>query len=225
MYHHAIRITLPYADCSDIISKWANRSQKAIVYQHDADEEVSKTHVHIGLSGCEVGVEALKRMWPEAPGKGNEFWSYKDWKPETGDRDKYITYMSKGKLSVSFLKNISEQLVETSRLAWVEPTLGNTKTTDHSDKIVSKIVLKFAHITSYNDLEVGVLDDFGNRQSRLQVLLQQVRSCSFKILWGENRKAPHASYYKIIAATAFMTVAERIDCVDLAITALMEKWY
>jgi len=226
--NHAIRITLPYADCSGIIQQWANRCVSAVVYQHDADEEVSKTHVHIGLYGCEVQYEALKRMWPDAPGKGNAFWSFKD-KYEDKDGkmvpvdEGNITYMSKGHLRPVFVKNFSNELVERFRQSWVEPSLGNDRTKDPSDAIIRQIMSYFtiSKIPGYFHDD----DDTTIGNDSIELLFDQVRSRAFKVLWAQHRKAPHASYYKIVASTAFLRLCEDNNRFEAGAQIVREKWY
>lgn len=231
MFHHAIRITLPYECCRDIITKWANRSQQVVVYQHDADEEISKTHVHIGLSGCEVKAEALKRLWPDAPGKGNEFWSFKDWIEEESSVSmtyrasyKYVTYMSKGKLSAVFVKNFSDQQLETSRLAWVEPVKAD-KQQGSSEHIIAKIMMKFK-VDDIRRFYIGDDDyELGQCRYNLPLLSDLVRTETFHILWGEKRMAPHASHYKIIAATVFLRICEDANCLNHGVAYMKNLWY
>lgn len=215
MFSHAIRVTLPYDDCKDIISKWADRSARAIVYQHEADEEVSKTHVHIGLQGCEVKAEQLKRMWKDCPGKGNEFWAWKDW----DDGTKYITYMSNGKLRPVFVKEFSQDIVERSRQEWVEPVKAD-RPGDSSDYIISCILRKY----DGNRFEVSYSRDH-TEPVGIGSILERVRKDTFKYLYGKKRVIPHASHYKIIAGSVFMRLCERLDREDEAIDALYELWY
>jgi len=219
-YSHAIRITLPYDDCKAIISDWASRCNAVVVYQHEADEDVSKTHVHIGLQGCETKSEALKRMWKDAPGKGNEFWSWKDWDGE----DKYLTYMSKGTLRPVFVKNISEAILEKSRQNWVEPVKAD-KTGDSSERIISKIVAKFNLKSSSRYYREDDEIELGHCKYNLELLMDNVRTESFKTLWGERRMAPHASHYKIIATTVFLRLCEEANCLDKGIGHIKNLWY
>lgn len=225
-YNYAIRISLPYDDCKAIISKWADRSVAVVAYQHDADEEISKTHVHIALYGCEVQHEALKRMWVNAPGKGNEFWSFKTWETvqiNEMDRDRYLTYCSKGVLRAKFVKIFSEELLERSRQDWVEPVKAD-KTGDSSERIISKILAKFdlqkssRYYRSDDEIEIGC-------KYNLELLMDNVRTESFKMLWGERRMAPHASHYKIIATTVFLRLCEQAGCLDEGIGRMKNLWY
>jgi len=230
-HHHAIRITLPYADCSGIISMWADRATAAIAYQHDADEEVTKTHVHLALWNCEVGAEALKRMWINCPGKGNEFWS---WKPadilnplDTGCGGAliYIGYMIAGSSTGApvFQKNMLTGILETAKANWVEPVKAD-KTRGHSEHIIKKVLERFdIKIMSryYRDDTIEI----GQCKYNLDLLMDNVRTETFKILWGEKRMAPHASHYKIIASTVFLRICEDAKCFGEGVAAIKNLWY
>lgn len=214
--NHAIRITLPYDDCKHIVRQWADRSVTAIVYQHDADEQISKTHIHIALYGCEVQAEALKRKWIDAPGKGNEFWSFKEAALEP---DKYVTYMSKGKHTPVFTKNISDEEVERFRQLWVEPVKAD-KGGDHSEKIINKIVEKIKEeFTYHKDIDEDIESNYNER-----ALLTIVRNTTFKHLWAQKRMFPHGSHYKIVAGTVYMRLAEHYNCFEKAMKLISELW-
>lgn len=218
--NHAIRITLPFADCSGIIRQWADRSQQAIVYQHQADEEVSKTHVHLILGGCETKSEALKRMWKDAPGKGNEFWSWKDW----DGTKKFITYMSKGSLRPIFVKNFSQEEVENSRQEWVEPVKAD-RPGDASEQIIRRIMSKFNIVKQtiyYRDDDEITL---GHCKYNLELLLSNVRSEAFRQLWGEHRRVPQPTHYKIIASTVFLRLCEDNGCFEEGSVLIKNLWY
>lgn len=229
--NHAIRITLPYADCSGIIRQWIDRCVSAIVYQHDIDEKVRKTHVHIGLYGCDVQAEALKRMWKNAPGKGNEFWSWKDLESIYSDgvevrSSKYITYMSKGRFTPVLVKNISQQLVDTSRQEWVEPVKAD-RPGDASEYVIKKVMDKFDLVkqTIYHmDIETREIT-LGQCKYHLELLLTNVRSAAFRQLWGEHRRVPHSAHYKIIAATVFLRICEDNGCFEEGSVLIKNLWY
>jgi len=221
-YNYAIRVTLPYADCSGILRIWSDRCKSFIAYQHDADEEVSKTHVHIGIVGSEVKHEALKRMWVDCPGKGNEFWSWKEWQYEEvydANKDKYLSYMTKGCLEPVFVKNFSEELVERSRQDWVEPVKAD-KTGDASEYDIVKILSKYDNdkfVTQYARDHV--------EPKAINAILERVRKDSFKFLYAKKRIVPNAGHYKIIASSVFMRLCERLEREDEAIEALQNLWY
>jgi len=144
MFRHAPRITRQYSDISGALLEWLDRSQVAIVCQHDADEEVNATHFHIGLWSCDVQDEALKRMFNKSSNlglSGNKDWSWKHKKFPAGlppwelptttpagliipgkgwDQNfAYLRYCIKGDLSrVKLVKNISPDILEEARASW-----------------------------------------------------------------------------------------------------------
>lgn len=226
--NYAIRITLPFDLCKDIISKWSDRCKEVVVYQHSADEEISKTHIHLALYGCEVKAEALKRMWIDCPGKGNEFWSWKDLEPMSSygaegevRNSKYITYMSKGNLAPVFIKNISEDLVERSRQNWVEPVKAD-KTGDPSEKVIKKVIDSIKESFVYDRLtDEDIVDRV---ECSAETLCKIVRRETFRQLWGEHRRFPHGSHFKIVAGTAYMRLCEHYGCFEEGMEIISQLW-
>lgn len=118
--NYAIRVSRPYADCSGILDVWSSRAHAIAVFEHEADHEVNRTHIHVGLYGALVKIEALKRMWKDVSGSGNGFWSFKDADGmDSPGFMQYLTYMSKGELRPKLLKNISPAIVEEAKGRWV----------------------------------------------------------------------------------------------------------
>lgn len=209
---HCIRVTLPYNDCSGIVHKWVSRSNKAVVYQHDKDEDVSRTHIHLALIDCDVKAEALKRMWPEAPGKGNEFWSFAPPK----DLKQYLIYMTKGTLRPVLVKNISPADLEEHRTSWVEPKLGNDKKEGPLEHYIDKVVRRFI---------VDGQFDYSDYHRLGADLFTDVRKVTMSVFWGEKRQVPHATQYKTVASTAYLRVMEHCNRLDDGFQVIMDKWY
>lgn len=46
-----VRVSLPYDEAMALLSDYLDRSRQALAFQHDADDEVSRTHTHIYLFG------------------------------------------------------------------------------------------------------------------------------------------------------------------------------
>jgi hypothetical protein len=57
-----IRISHPWETVKTLIDKWQDKCNSVAVYQHDADEDVSRTHCHIILKGCTVGRKRLQQL-------------------------------------------------------------------------------------------------------------------------------------------------------------------
>jgi len=133
----APRVSLPYMDLSGVIKTWADQCETLVVYEHVADSQVKKTHVHLLMVGIRVGVEQLKNLAKRhiVPGKGQAFWK---WESKTPPDESFITYMSKGKLAPKFIKNISPAQIEEWRLKWVDPAAKSNSSETGNVYIVSK---------------------------------------------------------------------------------------
>lgn len=146
MPNYAPRITLPYDDVSGVISVWSGYCDQMAVYEHDADLEVNKTHVHMIMINCSFKTaEPLKRRFYEqikTDRKGNDLWEWEHKNypnPDIG----YIKYMSKGTLTAKFVKNISEQVLEEWRQKWTPdipkaPILRQTSLDEDAKKKLTK---------------------------------------------------------------------------------------
>lgn len=102
--------------------EWSSLCESIICYQHDADEEVKTTHVHLLILKSQIQDEQLKRRFKKlypTERKGNDLWSWEHKEYPNPDIN-YITYMSKGELAPVFVKNISLATVEELRQKWVD---------------------------------------------------------------------------------------------------------
>jgi len=220
----AIRVTLPWSDCSGIVQRWCDRASKAVVYQHDEDDEVSRTHVHMALVGLDCKTEALKRMWADAPGKGNEFWSFSPLR----DQGKYTAYMTKGILRPVFVKNFSPAELEEHKKSWVDPirSAGRQDPLEYLiKKIYDRLVTDTYHEFCENHWTVPCQDTYHSGDSCTCNGFDVVRKVTFKVLWGENRRVPHATQYKIVASTVFLRLCEKWLMLDRGLEAVRNLWY
>ena len=78
MNNYAPRFSLPYADLSGVIAKYAEICEKIIVYEHERDDKVKKTHIHLLIIGSSKKDEALRRLktLTDIRMSGNEFWKW-----------------------------------------------------------------------------------------------------------------------------------------------------
>jgi len=133
--NHAIRVSRPFIDISGAIEAWSDKSERLVVYQHDADEEVNRTHCHFALYGCTVKAEQLKRDFRKkykTEDDGNGLWAFKSLNDVLSEDDTcltltfdqqkqmldYIKYMTKGKLDPVFVKNISPAILDKAKGLW-----------------------------------------------------------------------------------------------------------
>jgi len=155
MRNYAPRVSLPFHDMSGVIAVWASKCSKMAVYEHEADEEVNTTHLHMIMIDCVYKTEEqLKnefRKLIDTALKGNKLWSWEHKDYQNPD-ESYITYMSKGELAPVFLKNLTHRDCNNWRSKWVqrkkqhtpEPTAtSNENVNAYSSKTNPKQLTKF----------------------------------------------------------------------------------
>lgn len=139
MHRFTPRITRSYSDLSGAFVQDIQPSVfRLIVCEHEADEEVNRTHVHCLLYNSVIKEEAFKRRINkhfETQLKGNSDWSWVNKLPEsdnnefwqTGDYGtanefqifKYIKYCLKGNINNLKLKNnIGDRFIAEAIAAW-----------------------------------------------------------------------------------------------------------
>lgn len=111
----AIRISRPYDDIFDWVD--AIESSKLAVYEHEADDEISRTHIHMLVIGCKIKPDSLKTRFKKAYGDIDKT----DWSFKTATDDKFITYMSKGHLAPKLTKGYDVAEIEKLTAEWIEP--------------------------------------------------------------------------------------------------------
>lgn len=118
---YAIRITRSY----DEIKDWVNalEADKMIVYEHSADHAVTRTHIHMLLVNSKLKPDAMKARYKKLYNTIDKAdWSFKS---ADADYEKYITYMSKGKLQPLVNKGIEN--VDDLMSQWKDPRTQNLK--------------------------------------------------------------------------------------------------
>lgn len=124
----AIRVSRAY----DEIRQWieAFTATSVIAYQHEADDDVSRTHVHILVLETSIKPDALKARFKTLYGNIDKT----DWSFASGFKDdgkvlpitaessqKFITYMSKGKLTPVYSVGHDPEAVLRLTQEWKEP--------------------------------------------------------------------------------------------------------
>lgn len=145
----AIRISRSY----DEIKEWiiGLKAKRCIAYQHDADDEVSRTHVHLLILESGVKPDGLKARFKTLYGNIDKTdWSFSSAYKDDGkvtaitedSSSKFITYMSKGHLIPVHSSGYDpETLLQLTQL-WVEPvkklTVKNGKFVRQTDDVPDK---------------------------------------------------------------------------------------
>lgn len=237
-YLHAC-IFAKYADLSGVVGIWEKKCASLCVVEHPAEGKTKRVHCHFLIENQANENwfrDEAKKIMGDYIKRGNYWIASRVQKGEhAGEaiaRQPTLVYMLKGCLDVSFAKKFSNQEVEEARQGWVEKVNSdNPATLSPHDYMVNKILKRFDHIKSYKDVPNLVCVDTTSQNERTYMklhdatLLDEVRSATMKVYWGETRKVPHATQYKQVAGTVFLRIMERIDRFDMGLAQLKNLWY
>lgn len=121
---YMLRISRTYEQLTAMVAHIAEQSTRLVIYEHEADDEVSRTHIHCGIIDYKMSKATLenrlKELVPDWEG-GNPDYSCKKW----DGKQKYIVYMTKGRISPSFNKGYSDEDLEEAKSLWVDVKLSD----------------------------------------------------------------------------------------------------
>lgn len=229
-YLHAC-IFAKYADLSGIVGVWEKKCASLCVVEHPADGKTKRIHCHFLIENQANENwfrDEAKKIMGDYIKRGNYWIASRVQKGEHAgepiSRQPTLIYMLKGKFYAKFAKNFSEQEMEEARQAWVEK-VNSATTADNSplEYMTNKVLKRFEHIKSRSNIVFWHDTDRNDLCDR--TLLDEVRSATMKVYWGETRKAPHATQYKQVAATVYLRIMERLDSLDEGISHLKNLWY
>lgn len=115
---YAIRVSRAYDDVFD----WVDglKAAKVAVYEHEADEDVKRTHIHLLLIDSAIKPDAMKAKFKKLYGEIDKTdWSFKS--AAEGIADGFVTYMSKGKLAPKLTKGYTTDEIMKLTNEWKEP--------------------------------------------------------------------------------------------------------
>lgn len=128
---YAIRVTRSYDD----VFTWVDnlKCSKLAVYEHEADDEISRTHIHM-IIYTDLKPDAMKARYKKLYGEIDK----SDWSFKKADDDGFITYMSKGHLPPKLAKGYEVSEIERLTQEWKEPER-KTKVVLENGKLVRDI--------------------------------------------------------------------------------------
>lgn len=116
----AIRITREYSELDAWVQHLSDKCDRLIAYQHDADEEVSRTHVHLVVIGYTTSDETMKSQIRKHF-QVSQF-PKTDWVFDIlRDEHKAITYASKKDLQAKFMKGYEQEFVAECSAKYLPP--------------------------------------------------------------------------------------------------------
>lgn len=236
--YHAI-IHREYSIIQNVMGIWKTKCKQIAVAQHEADEEVPRTHCHILIGDPSIQRdrfnEILKENLPDLQGRKDFLILVKTVKKRKQPSVLYeveplLKYMMKGdKSRLKMVENISPAIVEKNEKSWVE--------TDKSDKlsessymdemvqgIVDSIGVEFPQHHKYHKDDDDIISDSMCKYN-LDLLFTVCRSKAFHTLYKQKSIIPPPSLYKRIAGSAFLRLCEKHNCLDSAVPIVQDKWY
>lgn len=174
----AVRITRTFDELKPFFVKFAaHKDSLCLVYQHDADEDVSRTHCHAMLTGTVASTDTLKRWVKDVVGPVEKHdWSFTRCREEA----KYVTYMSKGKLDPVFCQGIDAEKVAALRAEWKEPQAVARSKSKGEDVTSYTMAEELAQWINSQDKEIydkqlGMIVNLMNRIEMRDMILQCIK--------------------------------------------------
>lgn len=110
------RITFSYNELASVFQHLVRaQGSKLIVYEHEADESVSRTHCHFISIGGDVSVDTIKNHVRRAIGGSTDYkidkgdWAFRDY--DHNREQQCIAYMTKGVLEPNFMKGWEPEFI------------------------------------------------------------------------------------------------------------------
>lgn len=123
MSNFAFRISKPYSDVD--LTELYELCDKAVIYEHIADDEVSRTHIHGVLIGCQRKEDTLRNKFFKGIYEKQDYELKSSYKTNDGKKlpvnEEYIVYMSKGILIPEYHKGYTVEEINEYRLKWKAP--------------------------------------------------------------------------------------------------------
>jgi len=118
-----IRVSRPYDDLKEFIEKLADACEVLVVYEHQADDSVSRTHIHAYVEDPKVSTDTMKNWVRKALNPSGILpfvFPKADWSFTSATDRGFITYLSKGHLDPLFVKGIEEEACRLLKTEWVD---------------------------------------------------------------------------------------------------------
>jgi len=189
------RISRPYSDISGCIRMISQMCSHIAVYQHDADEDINRTHCHyVAIHSCDQKTIKNNIQAGVKPGdkfSGNTDWSHKDW-----DKDHTtLIYMTKGNIDPSYIQGFTLEEIEEAKRNWKEeePKVKNQK--------VNKLFKIYKEILSDNwKSHISRWDEIPNKIEDVKLnLIQYPRFQVIKVFFWNRLRHDYSHIYPMVS--------------------------
>lgn len=234
--YHAI-IHREYDALTSCFDVWKTKCHEFAVAQHEEDDQVPRTHCHILIGSPTIQRdrfnEILKEKIPDLEGRKDFMILVKTVKSKGKpsvpyDVDELLKYLAKGdKTRLKCVENISPARVETAVDNWVETDKSDSSTDSYMDRVIDSIVDDFSkEWPKHYVREPDDIDDLRRIcKYNLDLLLTNVRSKSFGILYRAKSIIPPPTLYKRVAGSAFLRLCDKAGLLGEGSSLIQNLWY
>lgn len=183
-----VRISRLWNDTMDLITELDKYSKETIIYSHEADENVNRTHFHMfmfGVSRSEDTIRNYIRKYIE----DKSDWSFSktcgkkpDVKPIDYDA---ISYGSKGRLDPVYIKNIPQEIIDDRKAKGYDVKKDKLKV--RNGKIV---IERSEELRKKTDIEM--IEEISNRINKNNTRDNLEIAQEIVDVWKKNKKRGHA---------------------------------
>lgn len=143
MKNFAFRVSSSYDETKEHLAALYELCDKVAIYQHDADEEISRTHIHGLLMTCSRGEDTIRNKFFKGKYDRSDYELKSKYTVKVGPMkvkksydvdEKYITYMSKGELDPMFFKGFTKEEIDDYKAQWKNHKEVKEDTKDEDEK-------------------------------------------------------------------------------------------
>jgi hypothetical protein len=191
---------------------------KYVAAQHDKDEEISRTHVHISIVDLNVTKQSLTKFLNKNDISGSDNFgiltvTQKGKKPYREDLlDEYILKGNKDMVIKYY--NTTPEYIQERLSAWIEP-----------GKLHPGKKEKNEDLTEWESIKQDAMADLGDMTN---ISLNDVRKWAMRWYWKRSGRLPHSTSYKRNASSIYYMLTlkfEPVRCESTALDEIMEFNY
>jgi len=191
---------------------------KYIAKQHDADEEISRTHVHYSLKDINISKQALTKFLNklEITGSDNFGILTVHSKTKTPYKENLLDeYVMKGSIDNAVWHGVETEYLQTAVNNWVD--YKNQPFVQHKrpDK---------ENLSEWESIKKEALAELTEES----IGLDQVRKWLMRRHWKKEGRLPHVTSYKRNACSVYLMLIEKLEprrCTSTALDEIMEWNY
>lgn len=208
---YAVRLSRTFEELREFFDRLEANNIKYIVYEHTADTDVARTHIHALLLSVAHSTDTLKN-WVKKALDVTDYpktdWSFK---LANADYDRYVTYMSKGELEPLRNTAISNERVIQARNAWEQPTSKTSTKCEKSDVVVVSVQRKTKN-ELMEEVSIKLRKELGNMMPSDKEIIRAV--CDVlrhnRVITNVYKLADYVDSYKMwYHGTEFADIVEK----------------